>query len=169
MRCAEVVPCPCCGAELKVIGSRSRPYLKSAAEQVELRIRRLRCKACGKIHHELPDILLPYKRYAAACVEDAVSDPPVEPLAAVDESTLYRWRRWVLDLVSYWLSCLTSLALRFQWDPVPVTSAPARSAHQRLGRVVGPAPGWLLRVVRVVANAHLWLQTRSAWMSGAPP
>lgn len=169
MRCAEVVPCPCCGKELSVIGSRGRQYRNFAGDRMQLRIRRLRCKACRKIHHELPDLLVPYKRYEASAVENVVSDPPVAPLAAADDSTLSRWRNWCWDLATYWLGCLIALARRFRWDPVPATSASARSAHQRLGRVVGTGPGWLLRVVRAVVNAQLWRQTRSAWLSAAAP
>jgi len=165
VRCAELVPCPCCGERLEVIGSRNRKYLNSAGEQVKLRIRRLRCGTCRKIHHELPDFLAPYKRYQATCVENVVSDPPVEPLVAADDSTLYRWRRWCRDQAAYWLGCLTAIALRFRQDPVQVASAPALSAHRSLGRVVESGPGWLLRVVRVVVNSQLWRHTRSAFPS----
>ncbi|MEW6524975.1 MAG: DUF6431 domain-containing protein [Bacillota bacterium] len=130
MRCAELVPCPCCGERLEVIGSRSRKYLNSKGEQVELRMRRVRCRACRKIHHELPDFLVPYKRYEATCVENVVSDPPVEPLVAADDATLYRWRNWCRDQATYWLGCLTSIALRFQLDPVHVTCADAKMGYQ---------------------------------------
>lgn len=38
-------------------------------------VRRLRCTQCRKIHHELPDCVVPYKRYESACVEQVVSGP----------------------------------------------------------------------------------------------
>ncbi len=53
--------CPVCGCcELKVIGSRKRNTLQGDGETIILIIRRLRCRNCRRIHHELPDILVPY-------------------------------------------------------------------------------------------------------------
>ncbi|WP_425623289.1 DUF6431 domain-containing protein [Brevibacillus borstelensis] len=55
VRCAEVVPSPCCGEEMNVIGSRRRKVASESGEVRLLVIRRLRCSQCQKIHHELPD------------------------------------------------------------------------------------------------------------------
>ena len=37
-------------------------------------IRRLRCRKCGRIHHELPDSIVPYKRYDADAIETKLTD-----------------------------------------------------------------------------------------------
>ncbi|WP_243122238.1 DUF6431 domain-containing protein [Clostridium thermarum] len=85
--------CPCCGGCLKVIGSRKREFINSEGAVVVLIIRRLRCCECEKIHHELPDILVPYKRYGSESVEVVVSGDNKHSVAA-DESTIYRLRSW---------------------------------------------------------------------------
>lgn len=138
--------------------------MDASGEIKELRIRRLRCVNCRQIHHELPDCLVPYKRYESGCVEQVISEAPSSDVAA-DESTLNRWKSWFRDQKSYWLGCLTSIAARFHQDPVKASSIPSQTAHHRFGQVVGDAPGWLARIVRPIANANLWLHTRFAFLS----
>jgi hypothetical protein len=170
VRSAEVVPCPCCGEALEVIGSRKRICKQSGCDDIWLNIRRMRCvsKSCGKIHHELPDILVPYKRYATEHIEQVIStSTPID--VAVDEATLYRWRCWFRSWRAYAIGCLESIRIRFSLGhPVQVLSGPAQSALQSIGHYVGEAPGWLSQVVRSIANAHLWLHTRSAFLSAEP-
>jgi len=60
--CAEPVKCPGCNGSLVVIGSRNRTMLDDDRNRVVFRIRRLHCKPCSRIHHELPDQCVPYKR-----------------------------------------------------------------------------------------------------------
>ncbi|WP_372459238.1 DUF6431 domain-containing protein [Alkalihalobacillus deserti] len=59
----DVNACPCCGGAVKVIGSRKRVWYRCSGEKERLVIRRLQCKECTKIHHELLDLLIPYRRY----------------------------------------------------------------------------------------------------------
>lgn len=163
VRCTVEVLSPCCGEKLKYIGTRARKYRKSLGEQITLRIRRLQC-TCGKIHHELPDILVPYKRYEASCIEQVVSEPAGASTIALDDSTIYRWKAWFRSRISYWVGCLVSIAIRYKL-PVKVESLLSQSVHQKIGLLVGHADGWLKRIVRPVVNANLWGYTRSAWMS----
>ena len=65
----EEIACPICVGILKVIGSRGRGQNDSAGNKITLIIRRLRCQSCRKIHHELPDRVIPYKRHCAETVE----------------------------------------------------------------------------------------------------
>jgi hypothetical protein len=89
VRGGEQVPCPCCGDVLKVIGSRSRKYINKDEEKVVLIIRRLRCCMCHKIHHELPDFLVPYKRYESSSLEAVITGDENISVSA-EESTLNR-------------------------------------------------------------------------------
>ncbi|HVJ49863.1 DUF6431 domain-containing protein [Desulfitobacterium sp.] len=168
VRCAESIPCPCCGEQLEVIGSRRRQRIRKSGEVQVLVIRRLRCTQCRRIHHELPDCLVPYKRYESECVEQGITDSSKSVDIAVDDSTLYRWKTWFHTLQPYLLGCLKSIAIRLRQDPVEEPSVSPRSAHQRIGQYVGEAPGWLARIVRPIANMNLWLHTRSAFLSGSP-
>ncbi|MDA8220787.1 MAG: DUF6431 domain-containing protein [Desulfitobacterium hafniense] len=165
VRCAESIPCPCCGEQLNVIGSRKRICKNNEGQTKVLVIRRLRCVDCHRIHHELPDCLVPYKRYESNCIECAVSDGSGLTDVAADNATLYRMRVWFNSVLSYFLSCLNSIAIRLGQGPVEEPSVPTLSAHQKIGLYVGNAPGWLARIVRPIANANFWVHTRFAFLS----
>lgn len=166
VRCAEQVPCPCCGERLSVIGSRRRKLVSESGEHRLLIIRPLRCTQCRKIHHELPDCVVPYKRYESACVEQVVSESVSLPTAAADDSTMQRWKDWFHEHTVYLLGALRSIAARFHQDPAEKPSLPPQTAHHEIGHYVGDAPGWLARIVRAVVNSNLWVHTRSAFLSG---
>ena len=64
----EEISCPACGGRLFVHGT-CRRRMKDETEQVrELRLRVLECEACGRTHRELPDLLVPYRRYSAKAI-----------------------------------------------------------------------------------------------------
>lgn len=165
VRGAEILPCPCCGERLKIIGSRLRKCIKGSGETIILNIRRLRCVHCKQIHHELPDFVVPYKRYEADCIENVVSALHTTLDTAADECTFYRWRRWFETLAPYLAGCLTSLSIRYSQVSVEPSSVAPPSVLQRIGHFVGDAPRWLARVVRPIANLNLWIHTRSAFLS----
>lgn len=151
-----MVPSPCCGERLRVIGSRQRKALDETGESRVFCIRRMRCDSCRRIHHELPDCLVPYKRYEASCVERVIAAETDVLEIAADNSTLCRWQSWMKELITYLLGCLTSITIRFHLDPVEPSSDASQPAHHRLGRYVGNAAGWMARTVRSVANSNLW-------------
>jgi len=167
VRCAESVPCPCCGEQLAVIGSRKRKYKNSDGQTKVLIIRRLRCTHCRRIHHELPDCLVPYKRYESACIESVILKVPGSLDVAADNATLYRIRMWFNTLLPYLLGCLNIIAIRLGQAPVEEQSVSSQSAHQRIGFYVGNASGWLARIVRPIANLNLWIHTRSVFLSAS--
>lgn len=164
VRSAEQNYCPCCNGSLEVIGSRPRGFISGTGEKTILIIRRLRCRQCKRIHHELPDILVPYKRYGSESVEAVVTENSVLTVAA-DESTLGRWRNWLLKLSDYFLGCLVAIAIRYGREAAEGVSSLSKSKLQRIWQHVGDAPGWLARLVRPVANLNLWIHTRSAFLS----
>ena len=139
--------------------------MRSTGKQDILIIRRFQCKDCRRTHHELPDCLVPYKRYDSASIEAVVSGGQCLDVAA-DESTLLRWKTWFSLMVDYFLGCLRSLAIRYMGRAVEARSDLPESSLQRIWHYVGDAPCWLARVVRPVANANLWVQTRLAFLSG---
>jgi hypothetical protein len=128
-------------------------------------IRRLRCVQCRRIHHELPECLVPYKRYDSASIESVVSKSSESSDIVADDATLYRMRMWFNTLLPYLLNCLNAVALRLGQGPVKEPSVPKLSVHQRIGLYVGNETGWLARIVRPVVNANLWIHTRLAWLS----
>lgn len=166
VRDVGMIPSPCCGKSMSVIGTGNRKSKESSGETKVYNIRRLRCDHCCRIHHELPDFLIPYKRYEAECIESVLTNPSTHAVPA-DESTLYRWFVWFNHFVDYWIHCLKSIMLRTTLEKVPLnlTSANSETALLRIGRLVGNAPKWLRRIVRPIVNFNLWLHTRSAFLS----
>ena len=148
----EVIPCPCCQGNLRCIGSRLRGCLDEVGAKMVLSIRRSRCLGCSKIHHELPDKLVPYKRYEAKVLElvhDRNLDAAIEPAL----STVNRWRQWLSWFLRHADRCREVLSFRYGLSEDVSFSDPLRSR-------------WLAGTVRMVANTNLWVHTRSAWLSG---
>lgn len=148
-----------------MIGSRERKVRRDDGETERYVIRRLRCKNCRKIHHELPDFIIPYKRYDAHVIEEGIwpSEPSVLP---VDESTLYRWKRWFQELADYWFFICQSLLIQFAENaPMDDMSSHSTPVHIRIGQWFGREAGWLGKLVHPVANHHFWIHTRSACLT----
>jgi hypothetical protein len=136
----EINVCPICAGGLKVIGSRSRMVIDGGGTTQSITIRRLRCGTCGKIHHELPDIVIPYKRYCAETIEKIIAGE--EKSVSCDGKAIWRIRAWWAACILYFESVMASL--REKYGVEINVSAPKE-------------------IVRAVVNAHLWPHTRSAY------
>lgn len=147
-----------------MIGSRKRKYINSAGNTNVLIIRRLRCQRCRSIHHELPDILVPYKRYDSESIESVLDGKEALNVAA-DESTIHHWQAWFAERVNHFLGCLVSICIKLGRTTVKNISRSPKSRFQRVIEFVGDASGWLARIVRPVANTNNWIHTRSAFLS----
>jgi hypothetical protein len=155
VRSTEHIPCPCCGSTLKVIGSRRRVWYKSSGDHATLIIRRLRCQVCKKIHHELPDLIVPYKRYDVESLEGVLSKPERTDVAA-DESTIARWKRWFHHWSPYAAGCLQSISTQYDL-PVRQSSESTGFVLHPFGRYIDLVPKWMCQVVRPIVNLHLWV------------
>jgi len=142
--CYEYHICPVCGNTLLAIGIRERKYIDSGGITRILVIRRLRCKGCRLIHHELPDMLVPYKRHCVETVENVVADKHDD--VCCDDRTIKRIKAWWESCRLYFENVLASLSEKYG------VKFPQR-----------PAPR---EIVRAVVNANLWIHTRSAYLSG---
>lgn len=153
--------CPICSSEiLKVIGSRNRGALDSNGENLIIVIRRLKCTACKKIHHELPDILVPYKRYLSECIEAIIEGEHEE--IACEGSTIYRLRRWFNTIKSHIKGSLASAAAR---NKTGMGMVAGETILKIIKTYVEEGFGWLSRVVRTVVNTNNWVHTRIAFMA----
>lgn len=101
-------------AGYKVIGSQRRCCINGLGEEIFLIIRRLSCVECNRVHHELPALLVPYKRH----VREAVISGDPDLSVAADESTLKGWRAWFNEMADYFQGCLESIAIRYGREPV---------------------------------------------------
>ncbi|WP_210367977.1 DUF6431 domain-containing protein, partial [Bacillus sp. REN3] len=138
-----------------VRGTKDRKAKDHTGQSKTYNIRRLQCTNCRAIHHELPDLLIPYKRYEAECIENVLANPS-NHIVPADESTLSRWYGWFHKLVDYWIGCLSSIMIRTKQGNIPLdlTSVNSGTALQRIGRLVGDANGWLARIVRPIVNIN---------------
>ncbi|WP_423719511.1 DUF6431 domain-containing protein [Anaerotruncus rubiinfantis] len=89
--------CPSCGQKkMQLYGRRWRLVILPNGQKVHFSIRRLRCTRCLKIHHELPDFIIPHKHFAALCLIKALQKK--DDVLFCENSTIYRWCRWYLRL-----------------------------------------------------------------------
>lgn len=92
-----VVTCPNCGGGLKHYDSVNRYVRGRRGIKKQVKIRRLRCIKCGKIHRELPELVVPYKQYDAEIIK-GVKEGYITPevIGYEDypcEVTMDRWKR----------------------------------------------------------------------------
>jgi hypothetical protein len=136
--------CSVCGEKLEIIGSRKRKVIDSDGAVRTLVIRRLRCEECGVVHHELPDMVAPYKRHCMQTIEKIIGDEAAA--VCCEESTIRKIKEW-------WTAC----RLYFE----SVTASLAEKHRMVFSKYSAPR-----EIIRAVANTHLWVHTRSAFLSG---
>lgn len=71
--------------------SKKRHIILAGGEVRTFQLRRLKCRNCGTLHLELPDIFLPYKHYSREVINKAVGG--VLPDCPAENSTIYRWNK----------------------------------------------------------------------------
>ena len=137
----EIVICPVCGhPHLTLKGRRKRILIKPGDNKICLKIRRLRCENCNKIHHELPDTIVPYKRHCAETIEEIITEK-VSNATACYESTINRIWAWWAAMHLYIEKLLESLKEKYG---IYLTKEKK-----------------LAEIVRALVNTHLWPGTRS--------
>ena len=87
--------CPHCGGAMTVRDSKRRKLILSDGTVQMFVLRRYKCKICGRIHLNLPDIMLPHKHYAREAIIETVRG---ERNCSAEQSTIYRWNREKLQL-----------------------------------------------------------------------
>ncbi len=135
--------CPVCGGSLRGIGSRRRSVINADGDKTIYRIRRLCCgEGCGKIHHELPDSIVPYRRHSARTIEE-IDEGRTDGLD-MEISTCSRLQQFVYGLREYYRRVVSGL-------------------KEKLKETDFPACPKLKEIVRIIANENLWSYTRSAF------
>ena len=129
--------CPICQRLLMVRAIRKRVWWKGEdnEDKYVMLIRRLYCEDCRKIHHELPDCLVPYKRYGAEVIENTAT--ALMPTASCPPDTMRRIKAWWEAVKPYFLNILLILA-------------------EKNGVNFGRPPAFK-ETVRAVANSNHWI------------
>jgi hypothetical protein len=138
----ESVKCPVCSGVLSCESRRTRKLIAITGVKI-LMICRLWCDKCKKIHHELPECIIPYKRHAGKDIEVALASEPIGSCA--ENSTIVRWRKWFEYNAVNWLGKIASLLPNKKVSP-------NLAIMERLKQYVGLETGWLCKVVRMAAN-----------------
>ena len=112
---------------------------------------------CHRIHHELPDAVVPYKRHCADTIEEILSDKDSTTYPC-ETSTAARLQVWFSLLLNYWERALTALRHIHEND-VLIQKEIANLLPLQPPRLI---TGWLKKIVRILVNAGFWIQTRSA-------
>ena len=133
VRSTEQIPnlCPCCNGSLEVRGTKRRKSIIRAGEKLTLVIRVLKCLDCKRIHHELPDNLVTYKRYDRESIETVINGGTIIDVAA-DDSTIVRWKKWFATMSDYFLVCLISIATKLNEESAKYISKLPKSVLQRM-------------------------------------
>ena len=134
----EASYCPVCQTILLMRATRKRVCWEGDTEtdKAILVIRRLYCEACERIHHELPDCLVPYKRYSAEVIDNIVNGQTTKVIPCPD-GTARRLRGWWQTVKPYFLGILMTLVAKF---------------NVRFGE-----PPAFNEIVRAVANSNNWV------------
>ena len=147
-----------CDGELNKFGRRERKVILTSGKKITLNIQRHRCKHCGKVHHALPDMLVPYKRHELESIEQVLTQGESKPVTIpVDDSIIRGWRTWFNDRVNHFIGCLRSIKFRIQRVEEDARFQPPKSSLQGIYELVGNEKKWLAKVVRLVANSNNWL------------
>ena len=155
----EMSVCPICNGSLGVIGSRKRSVILSSGEKRKLMIRRLKCIQCDKIHHELPDCVVPYKRYVTKAIEEILTKNSASLNYACEEGTVRRLKNWFSTLKDTFEKTLISIKAVHNYDPEICNTI---NELLPINSYLSFADGWLKTLVRLLVNSSRWPQTRSA-------
>ena len=148
IRSEEESVCPVCFSGLFVIGSKHRKVIDQEVVKQTYVIRRLRCKGCKSIHHELPDVIVPYKRHCAETIEQAISEETsdaVNTVSAISRHTVRRIKKWWNSMSVYFDGIVAAVTFRYGC-PREAISRPRE-------------------VMCAVVNTHNWVHTRSVQLS----
>ena len=106
----DEVPCPVCGARLKVHGTCKRK-LQTVNGEKRYRLRVMECtnEDCKKTHRELPAGIIPYKRMDAEKISKIAEIPANEHTRETDTSTWTSIRAWVVWFLEYTSNLLAEL------------------------------------------------------------
>lgn len=147
--------CPYCGGKFKVIGSRRRILYKQDGSCIFLVVRRLRCLDCEKISHELPDVVVPYKRHESDAIAYGLTEdvPPEIDCCMAEYSTISRWKHWLFYNRLFFEESLRIIQTQTNHISFP---------HLPLSPLNRQPKDWLRLLVYHLVNTGFWEHTRLA-------
>jgi hypothetical protein len=165
--------CPYCGSYLEHHSRVIRVVTNITGIKNSYSIRVLKCvnEACpSKYHRELPDFIVPYRRYDAQSIEEAIDLRDSRSTVAADEATIQRWRKWVVLNGTHMLMALLSVIATMENSGTPSSLANEKThpgnPSQVIKKIIGQTSGWLGVSTRILVNSSKWRFNRSAFLTG---
>jgi len=140
----EIVSCPCCEGALYVRGTCRRQAINSAGDKVQYQLRVLQCRDCRRTHRELPDPLVPYKRYDGEAITYIENDPSNAPCNIRSVPLILGWLAWFISYANH-ICESQSLILS-----APLSKTSGKTRLQRF-----------MFLVRIVVNSGNWSHNRT--------
>lgn len=142
--------CPVCGHRLVQYGHRDRTMMDESGTARRIVICRTRCTntGCRRIHHLLPEGLIPYKRYLARCVEGALA---ATMQVGCEDKTIANWRDWYKGFLSKSYTAGFTLYVRGIF-PKHASCIIARGCMSE---------GWLAASIQYITNTGCYQQPSS--------
>jgi len=166
----ELALCPNCESELEYHSRVTRYLTDNAGIKSIYSIRVLKChnQACPKTYHrELPNIIIPYKRFCAEAIEEAIEDNDKGITVAADDSTIRRWRNWFSASATYIVMALMSVIAAINDNAeTSLSAAQVQKPIATIKQIVGRKAKWLSEATRILVNSSRWVFYRSAFLSG---
>ena len=134
------IPCPVCSGFLKVHGTCIRKVRLIDATRV-YRLRVMECTNCHRTHRELPDFIVPYKRYGTEAIIDIVELPTDQ--CVCETSTQEQLKLWIA-----WFFLYAQNVFESQKLILGVLTKPDSNSKIEL----------LKYYVRLVVNSNFWSQ-----------
>ncbi|MGL4337979.1 MAG: DUF6431 domain-containing protein [Turicibacter sp.] len=154
--------CPYCQLPMKIVGNTKRVWWSGDSLCRKLVVRKLRCSHCCIGHHELPNFLVPYKRYDAHTIQLVLTSSITDCDQSVSDSTIYRWKASFTNLIPYFLNALLSLATRFNLQGESLMTPSRISSFSPFSKLLPTSDNWLASLVKTLVNASLWKKPCSA-------
>lgn len=113
---SDMLICPDCGNQLKYFDSVQRIVRTKRGIMKQIKLRRLQCSRCGRIHREIPKNLYPYKQYESEVIKGVMEGFITSDTLGYEdypcEMTMIRWRTQNLHFL-LWKERVLILALSF--------------------------------------------------------
>lgn len=144
--------CPSCKKEeLRCIGRRIRRVIELDGRVNQYLIWRLQCPCCRRIHHELPNFIVPYKRYSIHVISEIIEgDLEMVPCG---NGAIKNILHWFMQFKTQVLSCLNNSGSDcnlncYTYSPLEFSMSSLKISY------------WLKLVIHILANNDKWFTTQ---------
>ena len=127
--------------------------ITSEGKRKTYRIRRLKCKGCGKLHNELPSCMTPNKHYETKVIEGELDSSRKD--CPADNRTINSWRKAFRKMRT-----VIEGILKAKWSYENEKHYPLLDKDSLLEEMINTGPGWLTIVNKLLNGINLRLHTQ---------